>query len=346
VKRRNKVTSGDQTLLDHVRELQKRLIATVAVFVVGSVIGYLLFEQIVDILRAPLGQELYYSTPAGSLGFIVKICTMVGVAFALPTLVYNIMMFLRPAFGRAMSIKQAYFLAAGSVVLAFSGIAFGYYLIIPGALHFFAGFQFNGLTALITADSYLSFVTNVIITFIIVFQIPLLMLLIDRIKPLTPKKLFASEKYVILAGLIISLFMPFAFDLSTSLLIALPIIVLYNISIFVIIWQHNYSKRRQYIESHNLAAELEIDNAIIDEMLNLKEDIPTEYKSVRRVESLSVKRVGMEISKSRVGSKSSRKTIESMQREVTERRARIELERKARLNALPKVFSVISDFRK
>ena len=340
MKRRNKVTSGDQTLLDHVRELQKRLIATVAVFVVGSVIGYLLFEQIVNILRAPLGQELYYSTPAGSLGFIVKICTMVGVAFALPTLVYNIMMFLRPAFGRAMSIKQAYFLAAGSVFLAFSGIAFGYYLIIPGALHFFAGFQFNGLTALITADSYLSFVTNVIITFTIVFQIPLLMVLIDRIKPLTPKRLFANEKYIILAGLVISLFVPFAFDLTTSLLIALPIVVLYNISIVMIMWQHNYSRRQQEIESRNLAAELDIDDALIDRMLSWTGNDPEEDETVPTSDNASVKRAGMEISKS------SRTTIEAMKREVMEKRMKVELERKARLNALPKVFSVISDVHK
>ena len=342
MKRRNKVTSGDQILLDHVRELQKRLIATIAVFAVGSVIGYFLFEQIVNVLRAPLGQELYYSTPTGSLGFIVKICTMVGVAFALPTLVYNVMMFLRPAFGRAMSIKQAYLLTFGSVLLAFSGIAFGYYLIIPGALHFFAGFQFDGLTALITADSYLSFVTNVIITFIIVFQIPLLMALIDRVKPLTPKRLFANEKYIILAGLVISLFVPFAFDLTTSLLIALPIVVLYNISIIMIIWQHNYSRRRQEIESRNLAAELDIDNALMDRMLNWTDDEVDDggYEATPNMDNTSVKRAGMEISKS------NRKTIETMKKEVMERRMKIELEREARLNALPKVFSVISDVRK
>lgn len=343
MKRQSKGASGDQILLDHVRELQKRLVTTVVFFIIGSVVGYLLFEQIVDVLRYPLGQELYYSTPTGSFGFILKICAMVGTAFALPALVYNIMMFLRPAFGQAMSMGQAYCLAVGSVLLAFSGIAFGYYLIIPGALHFFAGFQVDGLSALITADSYLSFVTNVIITFIIVFQIPLLMLLIDRIKPLTPKKLFASEKYIILAGLIVSLLTPFAFDLTTSLLIALPIVVLYNLSIFMIIWQHRYQKRRQDIQSRSLAAELDIDNAIIDEMFNQTEvdELDSDQEErVAKADNSSVKRAGMEISRS------SRQTIEAMQQEVRAKRQQVALERSARLNAIPKIFSVISDVKK
>jgi hypothetical protein len=131
-----------------------------------------------------------------------------------------------------------------SALLAFAGAAFGFYYIIPGALRFFAGFQVSGLNALISADSYLGFVTNVVITFVIVFQIPLLIGFIDRIKPLRPRMLLSGEKWVIIGSLVISVLVPFAFDLVTTLLIALPIIVLYNLSIVIVAIQHAHANHR------------------------------------------------------------------------------------------------------
>jgi sec-independent protein translocase protein TatC len=301
--------------------LQKRLLVCAVALVLGGAVGYIFFEQIVAIMRSPLGTDLYYNSPAGSFGFVVKICTMVGVAMTLPVLIYNAMMFLRPAFSRGLSLKQIYGLVLASVLLAVAGFGFGYYLVIPGALHFFAGFQVDGLSALITADSYLSFVTNVIITFAVVFQIPLVMILIDHIKPMTPKQLFASEKYVILAGLIISVFVPFALDLTTGLLIAAPIIVLYNLSILMIIWQHVSLKRKQGKATHELTSELDIDDAVLDEILSepsiTVEAVPSVDDHAKPSYPKSVSRAGMEIGRS------SRAITASMERTAAARHRRI-----------------------
>jgi len=122
--------------------------------------------------------------------------------------------------------------------LAIAGASFAFYSILPGTLSFFKGFQVTGLNALISADNYLGFVTNIIIMFVIVFQIPLIVAFIDKIKPLQPRKLLRMEKWVVLGSLIVALLAPFTYDLVTSLLIALPIIVLYNLSIFLVVFQH------------------------------------------------------------------------------------------------------------
>jgi hypothetical protein len=163
----------------------------------------------------------------------------------IPIIIYNIIMFVRPAFEQALPRKRVYLTTGASAIFAIAGAIFAFYCILPGTLHFFAGFQVSGLSALISADSYLNFVTNIIITFVIVFQLPLLIVFIDSVKPLPPKKLLGLEKWVILGSLIVALLAPFTYDLVTSLLIALPIIVLYNLSIIIVVMRHAKKARKE-----------------------------------------------------------------------------------------------------
>jgi len=231
--------------MDHVRELRTRIAVCAVILVIGGVVGYLFYEPILTWLRSPLGQDLYYSSPAGSFNFIIKVASMAGILAAVPFFVYQLIMFVQPAFKQRLSRGRVLFYAVSSIFLAAAGAAFAFYIILPGALKFFAGFQVAGLSALIDANNYLNFVTNAIVTFIIVFQIPLLMVIIDRIKPIPPKKLLQAEKWVVIGGLTVSLFVPFALDITTCLLIASPIIILYNISVIMIVARHAFSRKKK-----------------------------------------------------------------------------------------------------
>jgi sec-independent protein translocase protein TatC len=231
--------------MDHIRELRSRVIVCAIVLIVGGVIGYMFYTPILEWLRSPLGTNLYYSTPAGSFNFILKVSSMVGILAAVPLIIFQLIMFIQPVFKEKLSTKRVLLYTGASIFLAIVGACFAFYGILPGALKFFAGFQVAGLSALIDANNYLNFVINAIVTFVIVFQIPLLMVIIDRIKPIPPKKLFAAEKYVVLAGLLVSLIVPFALDITTCLLIASPIIILYNISVVMIVVRHLVARRQQ-----------------------------------------------------------------------------------------------------
>lgn len=243
MKRSDTTSQAATTLMDHVRELRVRLIITVGALLIAGIGVYFFYAPILEFLRSPLGSPLYYTSPAGSFAFVMKICFMGALAISIPVLVYNLIMFARPAYESALPKRRVYLMTLASSFLALSGAAFAFFYIVPGSLHFFEGFQVSGLSALISADSYLNFVTNVIITFIIVFQLPLLIAFIDKIKPLKPKKLIKMEKWVVLGSLVIALVVPFAFDLTTSLFIAAPIVVLYNISILVVLAQHARQRR-------------------------------------------------------------------------------------------------------
>ncbi len=330
--RRDTVTSDNSVLLDHVKELRLRLIISAAVLVVGGIIGYFFYEPLLQWLKSPLNGDLYYTSPAGSFNFIMKVAGMVGIALAIPVIVYQIIMFIRPALPKVFSIRRIVSYTGLSVALAVAGAAFGFYMILPGALRFFAGFQVDGLSALIGADSYLSFVTNVIVTFMLVFQLPLLLVIIDHINPISPRKLLKAEKYVILGGLLVSFFVPFALDITTSLLIALPIVVLYNISIVMIVWKHAFTKKKYVTIQTTQRAELAIDDALIEEFLSEKsEKVPAvKLQSVPTTSAIAAsgfKGLAMEFQKNRHAS------IEELRQVIESERALAIAEKVAQYNA-------------
>lgn len=236
--KRGRNLDAPAVLFDHVRELQKRLLVCAVVLMAAGTGAYFVYNQILGFLVAPLHEPLYYSTPMGSFSFIMRICLIAGLLFAVPTIIYNLVAFLKPAFTKVLSTGVVFFTTIMSIILALAGVAFGYFLILPGALKFFTGFQINDVHALISADSYLNFVIGILLTFLLIFQVPLLMNLIDRIKPLKLKTLFKMEKWVVLFGLLVALVVPFAMDITTCLLIAGPIVALYNFSILLIMIQH------------------------------------------------------------------------------------------------------------
>lgn len=226
------------TLYDHLRELQKRLLVIVLAVLAAGVIVYMFYAPILALLSSPLNAPLYYSTPAGGFTFVMKICLMGALIIAMPVITYNLIMFVRPAYLQALPIKKIITTSGTSTILALAGAAFAFYCILPESLTFFKGFQVSGLNALISADSYLNFVTGIISMFTIIFQIPLIISFIDRIKPFNIKKLLNINKWVVLGSLVITLLQPFTYDLVTSILIASSIIVVYNLSIVVIAIRH------------------------------------------------------------------------------------------------------------
>lgn len=231
-------------MMHHIKELQLRFLVVGLLFVVGGVIGYVFYEQLFAFLRTPLDTPLHYTSPAGSFNLVVKVCLMVGVFVMLPLAVYNLVMFIQPALHEKLSRLRVYTTALSSLVLASLGAAFGFFIIIPLALQFFFKFQVDGLVALISADEYLRFVVSVVVTFMIIFQLPLLISFIDHVRPLSPKKFLKAEKYIVIGSLVIALLVPFALDPAVQFMIASPIIILYNLSIGIVLLQRQARRRK------------------------------------------------------------------------------------------------------
>ncbi|MEO8863192.1 MAG: twin-arginine translocase subunit TatC [Candidatus Saccharimonadales bacterium] len=230
----------------HIQEIRNRLIWVVLVFLAGGFVGYAYHNQIIIFLRHYMPGSLYYTNPAGGFNFIMKVSVLTGAIAAIPLCVYQIIKFVEPALKKEHAYKRVWVVTLLSFGLALLGMAFAALIVVPISLRFFAGFSVSGLQPLISADEYLNFIMKAIGWFAVLFQIPLLMLFINRITPLPPRRLLKYEKHVVVIGLIIALVLPFTYDPITQLVIAIPIVLLYNLSI-LFIWRANRSaaKRRK-----------------------------------------------------------------------------------------------------
>ncbi len=235
------------TFLEHIQELRRRLFWVVAVIFLASGVAYPFLDTILGILTAPLGgQQLYYLTPIGGLSFSIKICLYVGILVAVPCFMYHVYRYLEPLIGAKLRQSALLYMGAATI-LATIGVAFAYFISLPGALHFLTGMELKNIQAMLTVDSYLGFVMTYLIGAALLFQIPLLLLIINRFTPLKPSKLMKIQRYVIVASFIIAAIISPTPDIMNQLLFALPIILMYEIGV-VLVWLNNRSRRRKSAE--------------------------------------------------------------------------------------------------
>jgi sec-independent protein translocase protein TatC len=234
----------NQPFIQHLHELRRRLTWSVLVLGAGAGLGYWQRDAILDWLQAPLHGTLYYSKIMGAFEFLMQACLLVGVLFAIPVLVYNLVAFVRPALPRPVSRRSIAGVVAASCALTVAGVLFAYYVSLPTVLHFLGTIDVSHLHPLIAADSYLSFVINYLAVFAAIFQLPLVLTFIDRITPLPPAKLKGLRRWIFIGAFAAGLILPVAPDPISQAMLALPVVVLYEISLWLVVWQHRSRRRR------------------------------------------------------------------------------------------------------
>jgi sec-independent protein translocase protein TatC len=234
----SKVTAGQ-----HLKELRTRVFIVAIFFIIGACLAYAFQGPVIDAVLSPLkGQKLVYLNPAGGFSFIFMVSIYSGIAVAFPILIQQLYAFIRPALPDTAQ-KKSSMLIFGSFLLLFAGMAFGYFVAVPNALIFLYSFADQFIDASLTADSYLSFVIAYTIGIGIVFQIPLLLLLINTIKPFTPGGLMQSEKWVIVISFIVAAIITPTPDPINQTIIAGPVVVVYQIGVIIIL-SSIFKKRR------------------------------------------------------------------------------------------------------
>jgi sec-independent protein translocase protein TatC len=231
-----------QTFHDHVAELRRRLLWIILAIGSSGIVGYLFRVPVIRFLQKPLGAPLYYTSPAGSFNFVIKIAYVIGIFIALPVIVYQLVRFIEPALPIRIKNKIIAKVITASFFLALLGAAFGFYIIIPTSLHFFMGYSTNVVKPLISATEYLTYVINVILTFALLFQIPLVVLFINYVRPIKPKDLLKYQKHIIVGAFILSVILPFTYDPVTQFVMAVPIVFLYYLSIVILIIANRRSR--------------------------------------------------------------------------------------------------------
>lgn len=218
---------------DHINELRSRLLFIGAVFLFSSIVGFLIREYLFQILVGPLKGPLYYTSPAGGFNFVVSLSIRFGLLVTIPFFMHQLTLFIRPAFSNNTSLPVMPIVLT-SFALMLIGMAFAYLVSIPTALTFLTKFGPNNINSLITAESYLSFISIFILGFGFLFQLPLLMFLINKVVKINIKALLRAQKWVAFSAFVIAAVITPTPDIANQIMMAIPIIILYQISVLTI----------------------------------------------------------------------------------------------------------------
>ncbi|HSX16717.1 MAG TPA: twin-arginine translocase subunit TatC [Patescibacteria group bacterium] len=230
--------------IEHLYELRRRLFYVALSVGLWATGAYFVQQYIVAALLKPAAhQQFIYTSVGGGIDFLFRVCIYTGIIFSIPVIVFQILKYLEPLIKKdAIRFMTLGSLASG--VLAVAGMAFGYFVGLPAALHFLLHqFTTDQIHPLLTIQSYMSFVTLYMLGAALLFQLPLLLVLINRIKPLKPKKLLGMERWVILIAFVLGGIMNPSPRIQDQVLLAGPMIITYQIGI-LIIWLGGRGKKR------------------------------------------------------------------------------------------------------
>jgi sec-independent protein translocase protein TatC len=210
----------------HLQELRNRFFIAVFFIVAGSIFGWFIKETILDILLAPFGQTLYYTAPAGGLAFLMKVSVLFGVLVSMPVIYSQFWGFLSPAFPE-LHRKFVRSIALASTLLFFSGVSFSYFFLVPAALKLFSQFQDVSLAPLISGDAYFSFVATYLLWFGLLFQIPVVFVILGKLGIIKKAFLKKSLPYAFFASFAVAALITPTPDPFNQAMVALPIFMLF-----------------------------------------------------------------------------------------------------------------------
>src|SRR5213596_936899 len=173
----------EATLVEHLDELRTRIFVALGALVVGFAIAFVFHHELIRWLEQPLPeakQHLITLDVAEPFLTSMKVSLLAGFALALPVVLWQLWSFLAPAVEEHAQRTVAVFVLFSTVLLV-AGIAFGYFLVLPQAIHFLTNFDNTLYRVEIRASSYYSFVLTVLIAVGLVFELPIFVLALVRL---------------------------------------------------------------------------------------------------------------------------------------------------------------------
>jgi len=221
------------TLFGHLGELRQRLIRCLIALLITSAISFVFAKQIFHILILPAeGIDLIYIEMTEMIGTYMRVCLASGIILAMPYLIYQLIMFVSPALTRKER-KRVYLILPWIALMFAGGVAFSYFILLPPATKFLITFGSDIATPQIKIGNYISVVTRLLLAIGLVFEMPVVTTFLVRLGVLTPKWLSSKRKLAIIFAFILAAIITPTFDPINQSLVAAPLIVLYEMSIWL-----------------------------------------------------------------------------------------------------------------
>ncbi|MFB3925076.1 MAG: twin-arginine translocase subunit TatC [Syntrophales bacterium] len=241
----------------HLEELRKRLIRSLIAIGIALAVCYNFKEKLFEILTLPLVKALpkqsymiYTSLPEAFFNYL-KISFFAALVVSSPYVLYQIWKFISPGLYETEKKYIVPFVIT-STVLFVGGVLFGYFFVLPPAFKFFVDFSTDFLKPMFSIREYLSLSVKLLLAFGVVFEIPVFIFFLSKIGVVNSRLLSKQRKYAILLIFIVAAIITPTPDAFTQILMAFPMMGLYEIGILVAKWgERKRARGRESEEDHN-----------------------------------------------------------------------------------------------
>ena len=239
---KNKATSKDpNSFTGHFSELRKRIIFILIIYLISTIIGFALHREILQVIVKPVEQinELTQGLPIFTnitefWGVVMKVSLLSGLLISFPFISFQVLAFVIPGL-RSKEKKFALIVLPGSIISFYLGSAFGFFVLVPPAIKFLVFFGGDISTPLIRIGSLVQLTTNLMIWMGISFQLPIIMYLLTVLRVIDHNRFKVLRKWFIVIAFILGAIITPTFDPVNQLIVAIPIIVLYEVG-FLLSW--------------------------------------------------------------------------------------------------------------
>jgi sec-independent protein translocase protein TatC len=235
---------GDQemTLLEHLEELRGRLVAAMVALIVGilvsiipiptmnSITGYL-FDLIVSEAKNS-GVQIIATRPGETFFTYLEVAMVVGAALAMPVIIYQILAFVTPAL-YANEKKYLYVAVPGVFFSFICGVVFCYFLTLPFATRFLAGFLAGTIEPLWSAEHYVDFVATFLFWVGVMFELPIVMFFLSKMGVVSHQRMARFRKYAFVLAFVIGAAITPTPDPINQTIISLPVYFLFELGVIL-----------------------------------------------------------------------------------------------------------------
>jgi sec-independent protein translocase protein TatC len=238
----------EATVVEHLSELRHRLFVGLGAIIPAFVVAFIFYGDIIEWLKRPLPDDKELITLGVTEPFTtaVKVSLFAAIAVALPILLWQIWGFLAPAVDESLQRSLIGFVIFGTALFV-AGVAFAYYIIMPKALTFLTNFGDDLFEVQIRASYYFTFVTMMMFATGLAFLMPIFLLALARIGVVSSSKLRRNRRFALLGLLVFAIMLPTVDPVSLALEVV-PLLILFELSIWLIAMMERRWERSYYDE--------------------------------------------------------------------------------------------------
>lgn len=230
------IVKGEMSFLEHLEEFRWRILYTLIGVSLGTIVAWIFIDFLIEnVLLIPATKaniHLQNLRPFGQLFLFFQVAVIGGFVVSLPNVFYQIWKFIAPAL-KENEKKYISLIVFFSSLCFLSGIVFAYFVMLPLTLTFAGKFGTTAIENNFAIDEYFSIIISVMLAAGVIFELPMLSFFLSKLGILTPKFMRKFRRHAIVAILFVAAVLTPGTDPVAQVLLAVPLVLLYEISIFV-----------------------------------------------------------------------------------------------------------------